>query len=483
MLILNLAAVDCTEKTFNTLYDMKVWGKDEAGNGTGSLYGIENDLPYIQFLNNFIQANQIRSMVDVGCGDGTFFKAGGEKNIAYTGIDIVKSVIERNQKNYVSPKITFTHGDINEMDLPAADLLVCKDVLQNLSNQETEHVLTKCGNYKYCLFINDALPKDKAFNRSIVCGDHRQLDLSKPPFNLIGAKVFSYKAGPIEKEVFLKINPNDALTAHKKRHFVINSIHPYQGFFSVFLAVINYLDLYDAKDIDGLTVNFQNNGLFYQADRGGNWWNYYFEPINLGDQQNADLEYSAANETGRIAYLAEMGLSRERIAELIKKYVVVKSEIVAERDQFTNDKFGDKFVIGVHYRGTDKSCETNSISYEVVSNEVLSQIGAKQLNDYVIFVASDENGFLEHMKKAFEGKVVSSDCLRSMDKNPVHYFNANNTSPYKTGKEALLDCLILSKCHHLIRTSSCLSLVASYFNPAITETVLSQRNTHCYSRF
>ena len=70
-----------------------------------------------------------------------------------------------------------------------------------------------------------------------------------------------------------------------------------------------------------------------------------------------------------------------------------------------------------------------------------------------------------------------------MNNNPVHYFNPKNVSPYKLGKEAVIDCLLLSKCNHLIRTSSCLSLVSEYFNPQLTDTLLNKRITHCYSRF
>lgn len=481
----NLFAIERAEKVFTTLYEMKAWGVDEAGNGTaGPDSAIENVQPYIKFLENFIRSNHIKSIVDVGCGDWSFSKGINWKNVNYIGIDIVKPVIERNQKTYASGTVKFLHNDINEMALPEADLLICKDVLQNLPNQDIQHFLNKVNNYKYCLFINDALPQERPFNRSIALGDHRPLDLSKPPFNLLGAKVFSYTSGSNQKEVFLKMNASDqSIIPSKKRHFVINNIHPYQGFFSVFTAVMGYLDLYDSRDIDGLTVNFQANGLFYEAGHGQNWWNYYFEPIDFGNKQNADVEYSVANETGRVAYLTEIGLSRNRIVELMKKYITIKPDVLAEVNQFTNENFGNKFVIGVHYRGTDKSCEAKSLCYEAVSSEVSSQIDKKQPNDFVIFVATDEQGFLEHMQKAFEGKVVSSNCLRSSDKTPIHYFNSKNTSPYKTGKEALLDCLLLSKCHHLVRTSSCLSLVSTYFNPNLTETLLNQRTTHCYNRF
>ena len=87
---------------------------------------------YIQFLQNFMSANNIKSVVDAGCGDWSFSKAVDWGNIHYIGIDIVKPVIERNQQRFSSSTISFLHGDMNEMELPAADLLICKDVLHYL---------------------------------------------------------------------------------------------------------------------------------------------------------------------------------------------------------------------------------------------------------------------------------------------------------------------------------------------------------------
>ncbi len=364
--------------------------------------------------------------------------------------------------------------------------MLCKDVLQYLSNSEVQQFLEKVGKFKYCLIVNDACKRAiNKTNRSIVCGDHRPVDLSNPPFSVNGVKVFSYQVGGSEKQVFLIVNDKVLKEPKtKKKCFVLNEIHPYQGFFSVFLTVVNYLDLYDTQDIDGLQINFKDKGLFYEPACGLNSWNYYFEPVQLGAFEDADVDYSAAVETGRISYLAEIGLSRQRIANLIKKYIRVKPEILDEVDQFVTEKFAGKDVIGIHYRGTDKKgTEANGIPYEKLSSAVATYVTDHHMRDYLIFVATDEKEFLSYMQSAFEGKVISHDCLRSSGNVPIHYMNPNNKSPYKTGKEALIDSLLLSRCKHLIRTSSCLSLVSTYFNPDLTEDLLNKRITHCYTRF
>jgi hypothetical protein len=481
-----LCAEERREKIFSNLYETGAWGTNEEGLGSsGPGSSMENSEPYIKFLQNFIQTNGISTIVDAGCGDWSFSKAIDWGTARYVGIDIVKPVIERCQTKFASPQVEFIHGDINEIEMPAGDLLICKDVLQYLSNSEALQFLDRISKYKYCLITNDACSNPHQTSiRSIVCGDHRPIDLSSLPFQRHGAKIFRYVAGGNEKQVFLIVNPeHEKKDEPKKKYFVINQVHPYQGFFSVFLTVINYLDLYDSGDIQGLLVDFKNHGLYYDPAYGLNSWNYYFEPINFGSLENADVDYSAAIETGRISYLAEIGLSKPRMAELVNKYIHVKPEILKEVNEFVAENFNGNYVIGIHYRGTDKSGEAARISYESVSSAVKDFANEHQITDYLVFVATDEEQFLSYMQNIFEGKVVSKDCLRSSSLNPVHYFNPNTVSPHNAGKEALMDCLLLSKCNHLIRTSSCLSLVSTYFNPDLSDHELNKRITHCYRRF
>lgn len=474
-----------TEKIFTNLYATGAWGlNDEGLASSGPNTSIRDSLSYIQFLEDLLKTYSIQSVVDVGCGDWAFSKAIDWKNVQYTGIDIVKPVIEKNQSAYSSSHISFIHGDMNEMELPAADLLICKDVLQYLPKNKILSFLAKLRTYKYCLFINDVDPYGR--NKSIVCGDHRPLDLTKAPFSLSGVQLFNLIVGSATKQVIL--TTSDPLTSPNSsaRCFNVNKVHPYQGFFSVFLTVVNYLDLYDKNEIDGLKIDFKNHGLFYDTAYGPNSWGYYFQPVELGvcSGSNVVHEYSEAVETGRISYLCEIGLSRERIAQLIQKYVQIKPDILTEVETFVQDQFQDTFVIGIHYRGTDKSCEAQRVGYEDITKACLDFIKEKKLSDFTIFVATDEEAFVTHMQKTYPGKVISQQCLRSSDTNsPIHYFNPKNDSHYRLGKEALIDCLLLSKCNQLIKTSSCLSLVSTFFNPELPVITLNERTRHCYNRF
>jgi hypothetical protein len=104
---------------------------------------------------------------------------------------------------------------------------------------------------------------------------------------------------------------------------------------------------------------------------------------------------------------------------------------------------------------------------------ILRHVIARDLHDYQIFVATDEQGFLDFIHEAFPGKIVCLEMLRATHSEPLHI---NNSNPYLQGENALVDVILLSKCTFVIRTSSNLSLWSSYLNPFLP--VIHANNRH-----
>ena len=48
--------------------------------------------------------------------------------------------------------------------------------------------------------------------------------------------------------------------------------------------ILSLLSAYERKSIDKLKIDFEDKGVFYEESRGPNWWNYYFEPLDLTPQ-------------------------------------------------------------------------------------------------------------------------------------------------------------------------------------------------------
>jgi 2-polyprenyl-3-methyl-5-hydroxy-6-metoxy-1,4-benzoquinol methylase len=121
--------------TFNRIYAEGTWGKDAAGkgiSGTGSTLAITRQ--YRAYVEDFIKTHGVRSVVDAGCGDWNFSSAMDWGGASYLGIDIASDVIAAVRSKHEKGTIRFQVGDITD-ELPAADLLISKDVLQHLSNR------------------------------------------------------------------------------------------------------------------------------------------------------------------------------------------------------------------------------------------------------------------------------------------------------------------------------------------------------------
>ncbi len=200
------------ESVFTSIYQYGNWGTNEEGKGFSGLGSkLEHCKHYIAFLEQFLQKNQITSVVDFGCGDWTFSQYIRWGDIHYTGFDVVKSVVDDLKKKYSSPLRQFIHADGLSTDLPAADLLICKDVLQHLSNENIHAFLKQCSKFKYCLITNDVDPATKtSTNPDIKNGYYRFLDITQAPFNVQGEKVLTYiSRGTCTAQVVLITNSKD----------------------------------------------------------------------------------------------------------------------------------------------------------------------------------------------------------------------------------------------------------------------------------
>ncbi|GAC1352083.1 MAG: hypothetical protein NVS3B20_06610 [Polyangiales bacterium] len=190
-------------QVFNKIYDEAAWGRNDAGvgfSGTGST--LTATTVYRAYLQAFLKEHDVKSVVDAGCGDWEFSHAVDWSGIDYKGYDVVSSLIEKDTKSYGAPNIHFYTANILEDPLPAADLLVCKNVLQHLSNRDVTTFLGKLSKYKHVLLTdgvdNSTLSSD---NYDIVEGKYRPLDLTKPPFSLAGRKVLLYFDGHYTHQV------------------------------------------------------------------------------------------------------------------------------------------------------------------------------------------------------------------------------------------------------------------------------------------
>ena len=172
---------------FSEIYEKNEWG---FGSGAGSLP--LNNIDYIKFIKTLLSSNNIKSVVDFGCGDWQFSRFINWDGVTYTGFDIVESVVVRNQALFGRDNITF-HVFNQETHLPHADLFLCKDVFQHLPNRLIQQYLRLFKEHaRFMLITNDDWPAEDLINLDIENGGWRPVRLEREPFSEVAPVILTW---------------------------------------------------------------------------------------------------------------------------------------------------------------------------------------------------------------------------------------------------------------------------------------------------
>jgi len=181
-----------TKAVMEQIYDQKLWGgKDfDFYSGEGS-HNTEITQPYLDSVIGFLKSHDNKLVVcDLGCGDFNIGKQLTKYTKKYIAIDIVESLIERNNKLFKAENLEFHCLNIVEDEIPKADCIIIRQVLQHLSNAETLKIIEKLKNYEY-IILTEHLPqgdfeanKDKIASQGIRLKQNSGVNLLKAPFNL-----------------------------------------------------------------------------------------------------------------------------------------------------------------------------------------------------------------------------------------------------------------------------------------------------------
>lgn len=172
--------VENSSGIFTDIYDINMWHEDESASGEGST--MEATKTVRQILPQVIEKYQIKSMLDIPCGDYNWMKT-IDKKCHYIGSDIVKDIIKNNQEQYTSDKVSFQVLDMTKDSLPKVDMIFCKDCFQHLSYENVAAAINnfKRSGSKYLLV--SSFPRTWR-NHDIYDGDYRPLNICIKPFNL-----------------------------------------------------------------------------------------------------------------------------------------------------------------------------------------------------------------------------------------------------------------------------------------------------------
>jgi hypothetical protein len=135
-----------TKDVFEHIYAERQWGSlGEPGpidSGAGS--ASTPSIPYVTIVRDYIKAEGVKVVADLGCGDFRVGKAICEGlDIQYIGVDVVRPLVGPLNATYQSDRTKYLCLDLIEDELPEADIYLIRQVFQHLGNQQIEINLNK----------------------------------------------------------------------------------------------------------------------------------------------------------------------------------------------------------------------------------------------------------------------------------------------------------------------------------------------------
>jgi hypothetical protein len=159
--------------------------------GPGST--LEYSAPYREFLVSYLVEHDVRSILDLGCGDLVIMNAVIKRDpeISYVGVDCLLERVVKNRALY--PDLSCFCDDVRLPDRERFrwfDLVICKDVIQHWDTPTIHAWLRAITAFGVPALVTNCA-RGEQINWDIGMGDFRPVDLTKHPFSR-GEVVFSW---------------------------------------------------------------------------------------------------------------------------------------------------------------------------------------------------------------------------------------------------------------------------------------------------
>jgi len=257
----------------------------------------------------------------------------------------------------------------------------------------------------------------------------------------------------MNKIIFFLVSFIFVIHADDSQYYAYIKLDYYQSdLFQQLETVIGILDQYESNKYCGVKVDFGWPGEYYFLGKNGNWWEYFFKKLDVGDT-TGELRCIPNFEKNDLSFCLYK-LSFERAHEIIQKYIEVQPEIRKKITAYQKKFFDDSFVIGICYmKDSSSRYAVPKISYKVIYDMLLVHIVEK--NNLKIFVHTNDRRFYSFLKVKHPGIVF--------EYKEKERFNTN----IDKGEYELINCLLLSQTDLLIRTPSRFGFTISQFNPLV----------------
>lgn len=165
---------------FRYAYRHNLWRGAETPSGAGS--SVAHTRVIAKALPALCQRYDVRSLLDVPCGNLNWMAGVDLPGVQYTGGDIVPEVVDEAARRHGRHDRRFLVLDLTGSPLPPADLLLCRDCLVHLSYLDIAKAIANIQRSDIEYVLTTTFTAESGF-RDIVTGDWRPLNLAMPPFS------------------------------------------------------------------------------------------------------------------------------------------------------------------------------------------------------------------------------------------------------------------------------------------------------------
>lgn len=168
-----------TKDIFTDIYAHNKFGGKDSVSGPGS--DTQQTRQVISELPKVFRDSNVRTLLDIPCGDFHWMKHVDLSGINYTGSDIVTALIRQNKQEYQRENLNFRRLDLIKDRLPKVDLLFCRDCFVHLSFTDIFLALRNICNTGSTYLLTTTFTS-RSSNHDIATGGWRTLNLEAAPF-------------------------------------------------------------------------------------------------------------------------------------------------------------------------------------------------------------------------------------------------------------------------------------------------------------
>jgi hypothetical protein len=241
-----------------------------------------------------------------------------------------------------------------------------------------------------------------------------------------------------------------------RNYYVIDGANEDNNVIKLWHTTIGLLDEYDRGVIAGFDISFNCNGKHFNAQRGPNWWEYYFAFHAIGLPEKSSVLRVPRYQRSVVRFKTVCTMSPERGNFLLNKYMTLQPAILEKIADIKQEYWPHNMpVVGVYYQKPIMPEVQQSWDPATLSNYVKESI--KEIGECKICLLTDLEGFAETFSKQFASKLIRVQRLE----------NNNQTLPDERGEHELLTLLMLAQCDIVIAPGSYQGIGAKMLNPAL----------------